>query len=172
MLCGPGYCNCFHHWGNIGLNFHHSHTKRHTKHSRAKTQQIHDFSFLFSGMQSITCLAHAASHTVRDLLHTLHEDRGVDVRMSCYFVNVWCCKLFIWVLSLIWCFQQWILEWKSWHEKVNKYTNTFQLPNMTLLSCNVYFVLYRQSDRPLICSVFLTQKKNVRVYLIFIYLFS
>lgn len=36
-------------------------------------------------MQSITCLAHAALHTLRDLLHTLHRDRGVDVRMSCYF---------------------------------------------------------------------------------------
>lgn len=39
---------------------------------------------------------------------------------------------------------------------------------MTLFSCNVYFVLYRQSVRPLICSVF---KKPLFIYYFFSSLF-
>ena len=63
--------------------------------------------------------------------------------MSCYFVNLWCCKLFMSVNDVP---KSYFL--KTLLKDMNRYTNTFQLPNMTLFGRNVYFVLYRQSDRP------------------------
>lgn len=116
LLCDSGNCHCFHRWGDADLNLHHSHTKRHTN-TQPHTQQSKNttnshfqfpvFMNAINYMSNARCVSHC----------TTHFTRGKRCyRMSCYFVNVWCCKMLseCWVLSTIWCFQKWILEWQSY----------------------------------------------------------
>lgn len=125
MLCGSGNCHCFHHRGNAGLNPGHSRTTRHANTQQSKntqdknTQQSKNttdshFQFPVSWMQSTTC------HILKDtFFQAVYRARGV-VRMSCYFVNVWCCKLFIWVLSVVdmMCQKSEFLKVTKWHVRI------------------------------------------------------
>lgn len=116
MLCGSGNCHCFHRWRNGGLNLSHL---RNSTHAQQSKNNRHTFS-CFSWMQLIPCLAQGALHDVWCILHTLYRARGV-FRMSSYFVNVWCCKLFIQVLSVVKRYDV------SWMEKATKWYVTIIL---------------------------------------------
>lgn len=66
MLCGSGYCNRFHRWGNTGLNLHQSHAERHANTQQSKNTTDSYFQF--------PVLMNAIYHTFkRKLRHTLYE---------------------------------------------------------------------------------------------------
>lgn len=116
LLCDSGNCHRFHCWGDADLNLSHSHTERHantqphTQQSKNTTHSHFPFPILINAikyMLNARCVPHC----------TTHFTQGQKCyRMSCYFVNVWYCKMLsgCWVLSTIWCFQKWILEWQSY----------------------------------------------------------
>lgn len=104
MLCGSGNCHCFHCWGNAGLNLNHSPTERntnthpHKQQSKNTTESHFQFPVFMNAiyyMFSARCVTYCMTHFTRSVQG--HR----CFRMSCYFVNVGCCKLFIWVLSVV-----------------------------------------------------------------------
>lgn len=147
MLCYSGSRHCLHRWGNTELNLGGHYTKKDTQQSKSKT----DTQFQFPVFMNAIYHMFSTRCVTRRTMHFPHSVQGQRCsRMSCYFVNVWvwCCKLFIWVLSVV--KDMMFLEWKTICNAILIHSN-FQIRQR--FGCNVYFVLYRQSDRSLIRSV-------------------
>lgn len=164
MLRGSGNCHCFYPWGNAGLNLRYNNTTRHnhtlthshTQQSKNTTDPHFQFCFLLFRFESVFMNAILFSTRCVYLLYNTF----VQAR-RCFSHELLFCKCVVlqnvlsecWVSSTIWCFQKWILEWKSCSMTCNTILIHSNFQMWHLFSCNVCFMLYRRRDRPPMCSV-------------------